>query len=192
MSGELAFDADVPEDARGAIDEWYQENRDFGRVTPSLKGAIYFLISPLEDSVPPVSVSYLDWKGHEAEVHVGFRGNSQRFDAYEGTWKAEGFQIRDSMNYFHPSNPRYCTSWSQVFTWQQVLSPVQFYTALVIAVILGMCFMSAFGGAVLGKVIARRRNRQILTEIRNHNSSIIPIRSNLDKQEAEQAASSNL
>jgi hypothetical protein len=72
-----------------------------------------------------------------------------------------------------------------------IFAPVLFYAAPIVAVILGSCFLAAFGGAVLGKVIARRRERRILAEIRHHNDSIIPIRSDSDKQDAEQAGSSN-
>lgn len=66
-----------------------------------------------------------------------------------------------------------------------IFAPVIFFAAPVVAVLLGTCFLAAFGGAVLGKVIARRRERRILTEIRHHNDRVIPIRYDLDKQDAE-------
>lgn len=70
-----------------------------------------------------------------------------------------------------------------------IFAPVLFFAAPVVAVVLGTCFMAAFGGAVLGKMIARRRERKIMMEIRRHDDRVIPIRSTSDNEEAEQAAS---
>ena len=118
LSARLDFDIDVPEEARKAIDGWYRENRDFGRVTPSVRGAIHFLGSPWEDSMPAGKVAYYDWKGGGKEVKVYFRGNSQGFNLFEGTWKPEDFAMRDPMNYIHPSNPNHGFSWWDVVWWE--------------------------------------------------------------------------
>jgi hypothetical protein len=70
-----------------------------------------------------------------------------------------------------------------------LFAPVLFFAAPVVAVLLGTCFIAAFGGAVLGKLIARRHERRILMELRHRPEGVIPIRSSSDKEEAEQAAS---
>ena len=72
-----------------------------------------------------------------------------------------------------------------------IFAPVVYAAAPVVAVLLGTCFLAAFGGAMCGKAIARRRERRILTEISHHNQRIVPIRSGVDRQEAEQAAGGN-
>jgi K+ transporter len=72
-----------------------------------------------------------------------------------------------------------------------IFAPVLFFAAPVVAVLLGTCFMAAFGGAVLGKMIARRRERRIMMEIRHHDDIVIPIRSRADKEEAEQVMRGN-
>ena len=72
-----------------------------------------------------------------------------------------------------------------------LFAPVLFVGAPIVAVLLGTCFLAAFGGAVLGKMITRKRERRILMEIRRDDDRIIPIRSTLDNQEAEQDAPSN-
>ena len=104
ISGPLTFDDDVPEDARIALTEWYRENRDFGRVTPSVRGFRYFLANPFEKSILPTNVAFYDGL-HGPEVSIYYRGNSQDFDLCDGQWLAEDFQIRDSANYSHPSRP---------------------------------------------------------------------------------------
>ena len=117
ISGKLNVDSDVPPQARAAVKAWYSDNRKFGRVTPTLKGAVYFILSPLEETLPTVNVRYYSNEIHGEEVAVYFRGNSQRFKN-QGDWRPEEFQITNSMNYFHPSNPRYYTTWSDVFSWK--------------------------------------------------------------------------
>ena len=72
-----------------------------------------------------------------------------------------------------------------------LFAPVLFVAAPIVAVLLGTCFLAAFGGAVLGKIITRERERRILMEIRRDDDGIIPIRSTSDNQEAEQDAPSN-
>ncbi len=58
-----------------------------------------------------------------------------------------------------------------------VVAPFLFAVAPVLAVLLGSCFIAAFVGAVLGKLISRRRTRNLMREIRNHNDRVISIRS---------------
>jgi hypothetical protein len=117
VSGALNVDSNVPPSAKQAVNSWYSENKQFGRVTPTLKGAVYFLLSPYEDSIPTVNVEYYNNGIHTEEVALTFRGNSQSFKN-QGSWSPEDFQITNSANYFHPSNPRFQPTWSDVFFWK--------------------------------------------------------------------------
>jgi hypothetical protein len=70
-----------------------------------------------------------------------------------------------------------------------LFAPILFFAAPVVALLLGTCFIAAFVGAALGKLIARRRERRLLMELRHHADGVIPMCSRSDKEEAEQAAS---
>jgi hypothetical protein len=53
-------------------------------------------------------------------------------------------------------------------------------------VLLGCCFIAAFSGAILGKLISRRRERGLLREIRFHHDRVVSIRPGIGgRQEAE-------
>ena len=57
-----------------------------------------------------------------------------------------------------------------------IFAPFLYFAAPVFAVLLGCCFIAAFGGAIFGKLISRRRERGLLREIRFHHDRVVSIR----------------
>ena len=66
-----------------------------------------------------------------------------------------------------------------------ILAPFLFVGAPVIAVILGISFMAAFTGSILGKLIARKRERRLWEEIKENSDRIVPIQPRPKNEEAE-------
>lgn len=58
-----------------------------------------------------------------------------------------------------------------------VFAPLLYAAAPVLTVLLGSCFIAALVGALLGKLISRRRTRNLMREIRSHNDRVVSIRS---------------
>ena len=65
-------------------------------------------------------------------------------------------------------------------------APALFAAVPIAALILASCVLAAIAGALLGKFIARRRERRLLSEITRNSDRIIPIQTNPNKEEAEQ------
>jgi uncharacterized membrane protein len=54
-----------------------------------------------------------------------------------------------------------------------IFAPFLFVAAPVVTLILGVSFIAAFVGALLGKLFARRKERRLMSEIRHHNDRVV-------------------
>jgi len=70
-------------------------------------------------------------------------------------------------------------------------APALFAAVPIAALILASCVLAAIAGALLGKFIARRRERRLLSEITRNSDRIIPIQTNPNKEETEQGGDSD-
>ncbi len=70
-----------------------------------------------------------------------------------------------------------------------IFSPFLYVAAPVFAVLLGCCFIAAFSGAILGKLISRRRERGFMREIRFHHDRVVSIRPGISGRQGVEKAS---